>query len=161
VLLNAASLYRLPLQIADLGTTMKFLATTLGQVINTNSAMAATVSEACVRPLAPAGFTAISGSNANPADITLNWIRRARVNAAWLNGTDVPLDESSESYRVQVFSGSAVVRTTVVSGAQSWIYSAASISADSFITGQTIGFSVAQNSDQGVLGHAASTSIVR
>jgi len=161
LLLNAASLYRLPLQIADLGTTMKFLATTLGQVINTNSAMAATVSEACVRPLAPAGFTAISGSNANPADITLNWIRRARVNAAWLNGTDVPLDESSESYRVQVFSGSAVVRTTVVSGAQSWIYSAASISADSFITGQTIGFSVAQNSDQGVLGHAASTSIVR
>lgn len=160
-LLNAGSLYRLPLQIADLGSTMQFMATTLGQVVSTGSAVSVTVSEACVRPLAPAGFTAISGSNTDPSDITLSWIRRARVNAGWLNGTDVPLDESSESYRLQVLNGSTVVRTTVVSGAQSWIYSAASISADGFSAGQTISFSVAQNSDQGVLGHTASTSIVR
>ena len=161
VLLNPSSLYKLPLQIADLGTTMKFMATTLGQTANTSAAMALTVSEACVRPLAPAGLVAIPGSASSTSDITLNWIRRARVNAAWLNGTDVPLDESTESYRVQVLSGATVVRTATVSAAQSWTYPAASISADGFSAGQTIGFTVAQNSDQGLLGHTASTSIVR
>jgi hypothetical protein len=119
------------------------------------------VAEACVRPLAPSALTAISGSNADPTDITVNWIRRARINAAWLNGTDVPLDESTESYRLQVRSGSTVVRTVTVTASQSWVYSAASISADGFSSGQTIGFTVAQNSDQGVLGHLASTSILR
>jgi hypothetical protein len=161
VLLSASSLYRLPLQIADLGSTMKFLGTTLGQTVNTSNAVSVSVAEACVRPLAPSALTAISGSNADPTDITVNWIRRARINAAWLNGTDVPLDESTESYRLQVRSGSTVVRTVTVTASQSWVYSAASISADGFSSGQTIGFTVAQNSDQGVLGHLASTSILR
>jgi hypothetical protein len=161
VLLSAASLYKLPLQIADLGTTLQFMPTTLGQVSNTSTAVADTVNEACVRPLAPSAVTAISGSTADPNDITLAWIRRARINAAWLNGTDVPLDESTESYRVQVLNGSSVVRTTTVTAAQSWIYPAVSISADGFSSGQTISFNVAQNSDQGVLGHAGSASIQR
>jgi hypothetical protein len=144
-------------------------ASTLGEVTssairpsaNTSTAVADTVNEACVRPLAPSAVTAISGSTADPNDITLAWIRRARVNAAWLNGTDVPLDESTESYRVQVLNGSSVVRTTTVTAAQSWIYPAVSISADGFSSGQTISFNVAQNSDQGVLGHAGSASIQR
>jgi hypothetical protein len=83
------------------------------------------------------------------------------VHAGWLNGTDVPLDESAETYQLEVRKGSVLMRTTTVSAAQSWIYSAASIDADGFTVGQTIGFSIAQNSDQGVLGHAATTTIPR
>jgi hypothetical protein len=160
VLLDTA-LYRLPLQLSDLGQTLKLLPVTLGQTVRTSDALSVTVQEACVRPLAPAQLRANPGSTASPSDITLSWIRRARVNAAWLNGTDVPLDQASESYEVQVLSGSVVVRTVTVTAAQGWIYSAAAISADGFTSGQTISFAVAQNSDQGVLGHAASTTIVR
>lgn len=161
VLLSASTLYKVPLQIADLGATIKFMPTTLGQMTSIASAVSVTVSEACVRPLAPSGFTAVAGSSDATGDITLSWTRRARVHAGWLNGTDVPLDESAETYQLVVRKGNVLMRTTTVSAAQSWIYSAASMDADGFTVGQTIGFSIAQNSDQGVLGHAATTTIQR
>ena len=161
VLLGASTLYKLPLNLSDLGQTLKVLPVTLGRTASTADAVSVTVSEACVRPLAPSGFFANKGSATSAADITLVWTRRARVNAAWLNGTDVPLDESTESYQVQVFNGAALVRTVVVTAAQTWVYPDATITADDFTAGQTITFTVAQNSDQGVLGHIATTSAQR
>lgn len=161
VLLSSTSLATVPLQLADLGNTLKFLPITLGHAANSANAVSVLVTDACVRPLAPSGTVALRGSSSSTSDITLNWTRRARVNAAWLNGTDVPLDESSESYLVKVLSGSTVVRTLTVTSAQTWVYSAANITTDGFTSGQTITFSVAQNSDQGVLGHAATTTITR
>jgi len=155
------NLDRLPLQVTDLGASLKLLPATLGQTVSTSNALSLTVSEACVRPLAPAQLRAKPGSTSATNDITVSWIRRARVNATWLNGTDVPLDEGTESYQVQVFSGSTLKRTTTVTASTSWVYSAAAISSDGFSAGQTITVTVAQNSDQGVLGHAASTTIVR
>lgn len=152
---------RLPLQVTDLGASLKLLPVTLGQTVSTSNAQSLTVSEACVRPLAPAQLRANPGSTSATDDVTVSWIRRARVNATWLNGTDVPLDEASESYQVQAFSGSTLKRTTTVTATTSWVYSAAAISTDGFSPGQTITVTVAQNSDQGVLGHAASTTIVR
>lgn len=134
------------------------------------------VTNACVKPLNPVLFTALHGSASSVNDITLNWLRCARVNAGWNDGTDVPLDESTESYQLQVLNGSNVlVRTIVVlgpfvaTGAEPFlpqgnpttIYTAAMITADGFTTGNTINFSVAQNSDQGVLGWPAVTSITR
>ena len=161
VLLSSASLATVSLQLADLGNTLKFLPITLGHAANSANAVSVTVSDACVRPLAPSGTVALPGSSSSTSDITLNWTRRARVNAAWLNGTDVPLDESSESYQVQVLSGSTLKRTVTITAAQTWVYSAANITADGFTAGQTITLTVAQNSDQGVLGRAATTTIVR
>ena len=86
---------------------------------------------------------------------------KVQEGTAWLNGTDVPLDESAESYQVQVFNGSTLARTVTVSAAQSWIYPDATITADGFTSGQTITFTVAQNSDQGVLGHTATATAQR
>ena len=126
-----------------------------------------TITNGRVKPLSPVFFVAGHGSASSLSDISLSWIRRARVSAQWLDGTDVPLDESSESYQLQVLNGSTVVRTVVVSGpftapsVPSYTYTAAQISADGFSVGNTINFSVAQNSDQGLLGYAATTSIVR
>jgi hypothetical protein len=150
---------RLPLLVTDLNNSLKLLGVTLGQTVSSAQATTLTVQEGCVRPLSPAQLRANRGSATSSADVTVSWIRRARVNAAWLNGTDVPLDESTESYQVQVFSGSTLKRTVTVSATQSWVYSAANIATDGFTTGQTITLTVAQNSDQGVLGHAATTTI--
>jgi hypothetical protein len=161
VLLSSLSIATVPLQLADLGNTLKFLPVTLGHPGNSANAVSVTVSDACVRPLSPSGAVAVRSSVVSVNDITLNWTRRARVNAAWLNGTDVPLDESAESYLVQVLNGSTVVRTLTVTSAQTWVYPDATITADGFTAGQTITFTVAQNSDQGVLGHAATASIQR
>jgi len=76
----------------------------------------------------------------------------------------VALDESAENYTLTILNGSTAVRTVTVAGngtGGSYTYTAANITADGFGTGQTITFNVQQNSDQGVLGYAATTTITR
>lgn len=46
----------------------------------------------------------LGGGRDGSGNITLNWTRRARVNAEWIDGTDVPLDETAESYEVAMYS---------------------------------------------------------
>lgn len=43
-------------------------------------------------------------------DIVINWIRRARLNNYWADFSDVPLDETTESYRVDIMDGVTVKR---------------------------------------------------
>jgi hypothetical protein len=133
----------------------------------------------CVKPLSPALFTAggLLESGSGPKDIVLNWFRRARVGAGWLDGTDVPLDENTESYTLSVINSAGVVKRQVTvtgpfnapatatpvwqyQGTPTYTYTAAQIAADGFTTGQTISFSVYQNSNQGVPGWASTTSTV-
>jgi hypothetical protein len=165
VLLDRTRMAALPILLTDIKSAMYFETYLLNLFGTTPSAPQKVVPTiARVKPLSPALFVAGPGSAASTSDISLSWIRRARVGAQWLDGTDVPLDESSESYQLQVLNGSTVVRTVTVAGTgtgATYTYTAANISADGFSTGNTINFSVAQNSDQGVLGFAATTSIVR
>lgn len=168
VLLDRTRIAAMPILLTDIKSAMYFGTYLLNLFGTTPSAPQKVVpTTARVKPLSPVLFSAGPGSPASTSDISLSWIRRARVAAQWLDGTDVALDESSESYQLQVLNGSTVVRTVVVAGpftapvVPSYTYTAAQITADGFTTGNTINFSVAQNSDQGVLGFAAKTSIVR
>ncbi|RBB38914.1 hypothetical protein DPV79_16170 [Burkholderia reimsis] len=168
VFLDPTKLISEGIQISDLRNTMYFEYQLLNLFFNVaNPIVSQVVSNGRVKPLAPALFVAGHGSTSSTSDISLSWFRRARVNAQWLDGTDVPLDESSESYQLQILNGTTVVRTVVVTGpftapAQpAYTYTAAQITADGFTTGNTINFQVAQNSDQGLLGFLALTSIVR
>lgn len=163
VFLDANTLFLNAINANDVKSTLYFEAATITPTKPiTGAPVKQTVTEACVRPLSPAYFGAFSGSASSVNDISLSWFRRARVNAQWLNGADVPLDESVESYQLTISNASGVpVRTVTVTAATSYTYTAAQITADGFTTGNTINFSVAQNSDQGVTGHASTASIVR
>ncbi|WP_423396020.1 phage tail protein [Burkholderia sp. LMG 21824] len=168
VFLDATKLITENIQVSDLRNTMYFEYQLLNLFFNVvNPVVKQVVNVGRVKPLSPVLFNAGHGSASSTSDISLFWFRRARVFGQWLDGTDVPLDESSESYQLQVLNGSTVVRTVIVNGpftspAQpTYTYTAAQITADGFSTGNTINFSVAQNSDQGLLGYAATTSIVR
>jgi len=44
-------------------------------------------------------------------DLTITWIRRARLNAEWRDLYDVPIDEPTESYEIDILDGDDVVRT--------------------------------------------------
>jgi hypothetical protein len=48
------------------------------------------------------------------AGIQLTWVRRGRVDADGWDAADIPLDEVSERYRVEVLSGSIVRRSMEV-----------------------------------------------
>ncbi|MFP3554247.1 phage tail protein [Paraburkholderia sp. SIMBA_049] len=163
VFLDPNALIAPSLNVADVGATLYYEPHLLNLFANQPAdETAITPSVACVKPLSPVLFNAGKGSASSVNDISLSWIRRARVNAQWLNNTDVPLDESTEAYTLTISNSSGtVVRTVSVPASTSYVYSAANITADGFTTGNTINFSVAQNSNQGVLGFAALTSIVR
>lgn len=66
----------------------------------------------------------------NPAgDLTITWIRRTRYGGWWRDFADVPLNEESERYEVDIMDGTAVVRTIVVTTPMA-IYTAAQQVAD-------------------------------
>jgi hypothetical protein len=168
VLLDATRIAPLSILLGDIGSTLYFEAFLMNLYGNNVSASTkVTPANARVKPLSPALFTALPGSASSTSDITLSWIRRARVNAQWLDGADVALDESSESYTLTMLNGSTVVRTVTISGpftapaVPTYTYTAAQITADGFSSGQTITFTVQQHSDQGVLGASATTTITR
>ncbi|MBY8605252.1 phage tail protein [Burkholderia arboris] len=168
VLLDATKLVQVGINLTDIGQPLYFEPFLLNVFGNTpGSITQVTPVRARVKPLAPHLLAAGKGSASGAAgDVTLKWIRRARVNTTWISGTDVPLDESAETYNVTVLNAAgASVRQLTVSGpftapAQpTWVYAAAQIATDGFTTGNTITFQVYQNSDQGVPGYVSTTSI--
>jgi hypothetical protein len=63
-------------------------------------------------------------------ELKLTWIRRGRIDADKWEGSDIPLGEEREEYRIEIApAGGAIVRTEIVSEPQ-WLYSAAAISMD-------------------------------
>jgi hypothetical protein len=71
----------------------------------------------------------IAGSRSGSGDLAITWIRRTRVGGIWTDGTDVPLNEESERYEVDILNGSMVVRTIAVTSPLA-IYTAAQQVAD-------------------------------
>jgi hypothetical protein len=170
VFLDATKLTTVGLNTSDIGTKLYFEAYTLNQLgtVTPSGQQTLTPVNGRIKELSPWLLAAGKGSAASVNDISLQWLRRARVNSQWYSGTDVPLDESSESYVVNISDNAGNIKRTVtvlgpfVSPAvPSLVYTNAQIVADGFIGGNTINFSVYQNTDQGVQGVAATTSIVR
>jgi hypothetical protein len=78
-------------------------------------------------PLAPVH---LKGMKSAAGDLTISWKRRGRIDAdSWL-GSEIPLGEETETYRVEIAPvGGSPVRT-VTSSTASWLYGAAQIAAD-------------------------------
>lgn len=70
-------------------------------------------------PLAPVHLRGVRTDQG----IHLKWVRRGRVDADGWDAADIPLDEVSERYRVEVLSGNSVRRTIEV-GEAVWLYAA-------------------------------------
>ncbi len=79
-----------------------------------------------LRPLSPA--TVMIG-RADNGDRIITWQRRSRAGFAWSDGTDAPLAEDSERYRITISNGSTIVRTADVT-TPSWTYVAAAVASD-------------------------------
>ncbi|MBI3672549.1 MAG: glycoside hydrolase/phage tail family protein [Rhizobiales bacterium] len=66
----------------------------------------------------------VAGNRNVSGDLAISWIRRTRFGGVWTDGTDVPLNEETESYSVDILNGTTVVRTIAVA-APSASYTAA------------------------------------
>jgi hypothetical protein len=88
----------------------------------------ATFTARCVG-LMPWSPVHVAGNRNGSADLTITWIRRTRFGGVWADGADVPLNEESERYEVDILDGADVVRTLAVT-TPAVIYTAAQQIAD-------------------------------
>ncbi|MBX6329975.1 MAG: glycoside hydrolase/phage tail family protein, partial [Pseudolabrys sp.] len=63
-------------------------------------------------------------------DLSITWIRRTRFGGAWADGTDVPLNEESERYEVDIIDAGGAVKRTIAVTAPAATYTAAEQIAD-------------------------------
>ena len=117
-LLDPLPAVALTVPLSAIGMTQSWKALGPGDGLGTVSAQMLLMQGKALRPLSPVGLTASVAAN---GDIGLNWIRRSRDGFAWLDGTDVPLAEESEKYRITV-SLAGTVKRTVDGVAPNWTY---------------------------------------
>lgn len=110
VLLQPDSVAFVPAQATERGVGFAFRALANGQSLGDAQDTSFAYGFATLRPLAPAHVVGARASGAG-SDLTLSWKRRARLNAEWIDYVDVPLDEPSELYDVEIMNGASVVRT--------------------------------------------------
>ena len=71
----------------------------------------------------------LAGDRNASGDLSISWVRRTRLGGVWADGTDVPLNEESERYEIDILDGSTVLRTIAVSSPAA-TYTAAQQTAD-------------------------------
>jgi hypothetical protein len=71
----------------------------------------------------------LAGTRNGAGDLSIAWARRTRFGGAWADGADVPLNEESERYEVDILDGADVVRT-LMSTSPAASYTAAQQTAD-------------------------------
>lgn len=152
VLLTVAGLNRGPLSYTRLGQVATFKAVTFGDALADSPEYEITFQAASIRPYAPVRLACVPQSS---GDLAFKWVRRARLANDWADGADVPLDEVSESYTVEIYNGSTLVRTATAAS-PAWTYSASARNADGLGANTSLGFAVYQMSATVGRGFAAS-----
>jgi len=79
-----------------------------------------------LKPLSPVHLAAVEAPS---GDLDVTWVRRTRRGGDSWEGEDVPLGESQERYRVEIYDGAVLTRTEETS-LPAFTYSAAMIAAD-------------------------------
>ncbi|HEX8512763.1 MAG TPA: phage tail protein [Allosphingosinicella sp.] len=130
VLIESESLAVVEAPLASLEGEVRLLAHGLGDPDGVLAAR--TVTGEAMRPPAPVHLRADRLAN---GDLSLTWVRRSRSGWVWLSGSDTPLGEESERYRVTLSGGGSSTSVTVA--APDFVYSAADQAADG-LTGPLI-----------------------
>lgn len=111
VLLNE-SLRTVPLSSQDIGQTIGWHMVTVGLTELEATAQPALYQARALMPYAPVHVMARQLSS---GDIVCQWKRCTRGQGEWRDGVDVPLNEASERYGLEVWSGTTRVHMTEVS----------------------------------------------
>jgi hypothetical protein len=99
-----------PALLTDRGRMYEFRALTSGQTLGDVQDSDFTYGLITIRPFSPVNLTGTRATGPG-GDVVLNWMRRARLNADWVDYIDVPLDEPVELYDVEIMNGASVMRT--------------------------------------------------
>ncbi|MEM8825881.1 MAG: phage tail protein [Pseudomonadota bacterium] len=101
-LLDRAALFPLDLPLSTLGTEILVKAVGPADPIPAAVPIALSIRGRALQPLSPVRLRVERAEN---GDLAIDWIRRSRLGFVWIDGTDVPLGEEQEQYRLRVTSG--------------------------------------------------------
>ena len=111
----------------EVGLSRLYLAVSIGSDPSLAEAVAFTNEAASLKPYAPVH---VRGTRNVAGDLTITWIRRTRFSGEWRDLVDVPLNEASEGYEVDVLDGAGQVVRTLSSTNPSVMYSDADQTTD-------------------------------
>ena len=138
VLLDPAALVVRDLPAATLGATIGVVAAGVGDVTGVEESIVLT--GRALRPPAPVG---LSARRLGDGTVRFGWTRRSRVGWGWLDGTDAPLGEEVERYRITLDPGVGGSRSAVI-GLPGFDYDPAMQAADGATGATTIAVRLVQ-----------------
>ncbi len=100
---------------------------TFNSSLSSAAAQNLTYSGVALKPYSPVH---IEGARDGSGNLTIDWIRRTRLGGAWQDNVDVPLNEETEGYAVDIMNGTTVVRTITGLSTPTASYTAAEQTAD-------------------------------
>jgi hypothetical protein len=109
---------------AEIGLLRQYKAVTFGSSIE---GAAAVFFSNAARGLLPLSGVLLGSGRDAAGNITINWVRRTRVDAQWRDNVDAGLGEASESYEIDVYDGASYlsVLRTISTTATTATYTAA------------------------------------
>jgi len=109
ILIEADSLLAYDLPIAKLGAEIRVIATGIGDAGAVEADL--TLNGLTVRPPTPTHLTL---QRLDDGTLRFGWVRRSRLGWNWTDGTDAPLGEESERYRLEIAPSIGLPRTVEV-----------------------------------------------
>jgi len=110
-----------------IGLVRQYKPVTIGNSLSTVSPQDFTYNGIALKPYSPVHISGIRGGSGN---VDISWVRRTRSGGDWRDFVDVPLNETSELYDVEIMNGSNVARSFSGITGPSATYSAAQQIAD-------------------------------
>jgi hypothetical protein len=160
VFLDSSTIYNADDSLGNRNRSFEYKAVTNNRTIQSTPGFQWSSQYHKVKPRSPVQLDATRETN---SDLTLGWIRRARLNNEWLDDIDVPLDETSELYDIELYTGTTLLRTVSGVGPPSYVYTIADQTTDNGGAVSTdFNFKVYQLSDRvgrGVAGESANFNI--
>lgn len=161
VMLGTAGMSRIALNTPDVGILEYYKGATFGQLLAEVESQDFTCNVVGLRPFSPWDLRkTLDGSN----NATLTWQRRSRLSVRMVGplGISVPLDDTTETYDVEVWSDigyTTLKRTIRVNGSPTTVYTAAMASADGLAPGATLYVKIFQIHSIAGRGTALKTSV--
>lgn len=97
------------LGIDEIGGELTFKGQSFGRTLDGAPAFTVPIEARNLKPYAPAHFTAVK--DVSTGDWNFTWVRRTRVGGNWRGGSTIPLGETSENYKLNIYDGGTAVRT--------------------------------------------------
>lgn len=128
ILLNASSAHLIQLSSTDYNVARPWKVITVSESLDDTPSESLTYEAQNLKPYAP---VLLGGGRDASGNLTITWIRRNRLTNEWIDGSDVPMSESSEAYEIEIWtSGYASLKRTITASVQTCSYTAAEQTTD-------------------------------